>query len=72
MSNKRRGRLYRIIVIILAFLLIGAAVFIPLMTGSNRNDVVIYVALGIYGVALVATIVINEILIYKRKKASDE
>ena len=72
MSNKRKGRLYRIVVIIVAFVLIGAAVFIPLMAGSNRNDVVIYIALAVYAAALIGTILVNEIIIHKRKKIENE
>ena len=71
-SNRRRGRFYRIVVILVAFVLIGAAVFIPLMSGSNRNEVAIYIALGVYLAALIGTITINEIIIYKRKKHEDE
>ena len=70
MSNRRKGRAYRIIVILIAFVLIGAAVFIPLLMGSNRNDVLIYVLLGVYLAALVGTIVANEIIIYRRNKAN--
>ena len=64
----RRGRAYRIIAILLAFLLIGIAVFVPILAGKDVNYVVLWVALSIYAVALVGTIVANEIIIYKRNK----
>lgn len=68
MSNRRKTWFYRLIVILIAFGLVGAAVFIPLLSGTDRNDAVVYIALTIYLVALVATIVINEIIIYRQKK----
>lgn len=67
----KRGRLYRIIAIILAFLLIGVAVFVPILSGKDVNPIVLWVAVGIYAAAFIGTIVINEIIIYKNNKAKD-
>lgn len=67
-NNERRGRAYRIIAITIAFVLLGLALFIPLMTMGNRNDAVIYTLLAVFIAAYVGVVVINEIVIYKRNK----
>ena len=67
-NNKCRGRAYRIIAITIAFVLLGLALFIPLMMMGNRNDAVIYTLLAVFLVAYVGVVVINEIVIYKRNK----
>ena len=67
-NNKRRGRAYRIIAITIAFVLLGLALFIPLMMMGNRNEAVIYTLLSVFLVAYVGVVVINEIVIYKRNK----
>ena len=68
MPSRHHRRSYRIIAIILAFLLLGAAIFVPLGAQSEPNALLIYILLGIYLVALVATIVINEVIIWKKYK----
>ena len=67
MSIKHRSPLYRIIGITLAFLLIGAVLFVPLVISFGKdNPVLTYIILGVYLAAYVATIVINEIVVRKR------
>ena len=68
-NNKRKGRAYRIIVITVAFALLGMALFLPLMmSGGDKNWVLIYTIFGVYIAAYVGTVVVNEIVIYKRTK----
>lgn len=66
MSSRHRRRSYRIIAILLAFLFIGAAIFVPLMASPDRNYIVMWVLLGIWGALLIGTIVGNEIVIKKK------
>ena len=66
MPSRHHKRSYRIIAITFAFLLLGAALFVPLGTQKEPNMILLYVLLGIYVAAYVATIVINEIIIAKK------
>ena len=66
MSNRHHHRSYRIFAIVCAYLLIGAALFVPLAASSDPNFILLWVLLGIWSAALVATIVINEIIIKKK------
>ncbi len=80
MSSRHHHRSYRIVAILCAYLLLGAALFVPLAASPDPNYVLLWVLLGIWVVALVATIVINEIIIKKKyggdminkKKGKDE
>lgn len=67
MLNKH-STLYRILAIIVAFALLGIAIFLPLLSAEDRNYILIFVMLGIYVAALIATIVITEIYWVRRKK----
>lgn len=67
MLNKY-SRGYRITVIIIAFLLLGAAIFVPISTSKPINYVLLFVALGIYVASLLATIIITEIIYARRNK----
>lgn len=67
MLNKH-STIYRILVILFAFAMIGVAIFLPLSNAEGRNDVVIIIAASVYAVALIGTIVITEIYWRKRKK----
>lgn len=67
MLNKH-SRGYRITVIVVAFLLLGAAIFVPISTSKPINYVLLFVALGIYVVSLLATIIITEIIYARRNK----
>ena len=68
MPSRRHNRAYRITAIVLAYLLLGSAIFVPLGVQPEPNMLLIYIVLGVYLAALAATIIINEILIAKRKK----
>lgn len=70
MSSRHHRRSYRIAVIIAAYLLFGAAIFVPMGAQAEPNLVLLFVLLGVWLVALAATIVINEIII-KRKYGGD-
>ncbi len=66
MSSRHHHRSYRIIAIVCAYLLIGAALFVPLAASPDPNYVILWVLLGVWAVALIATIVVNEIIIKKK------
>lgn len=66
MSSRHHRRSYRIVAIFCAYLLIGAALFVPLAAVPDPNYVLLWVLLGIWVLALVGTIVINEIVIKKK------
>ncbi len=70
MLNKHKTA-YRIFVILIAYALIGAAIFVPISYSKPINYVLLWVALGIYCVALVATIVVTEAIYAKRRKKKD-
>lgn len=67
MLNKHKA-IYRIIVILLAYALIGAAIFVPISYSKPINYVLLWVALGVYCAALIATIVVTEVIYAKRRK----
>lgn len=67
MSRKGHHRpIYRIVAISLAFLLFGAAIFVPMGAQKEPNLVLILVLLGIYLALWIGTIVTNEIIIRKK------
>lgn len=70
MLNKHKTA-YRIIVILIAYAIIGAAVFVPISYSKPINYVLLWVALGIYCAALVATIVASEAVYARRRKKKD-
>ncbi len=67
MLNKHRTA-YRIIVILIAYALLGAAIFVPISYSKPINYALLWTALGIYCAALIATIVISEVVYAKRRK----
>ena len=67
MLNKHKA-IYRIIVILLAYALIGAAIFVPISYSKPINYVLLWIAVGVYAAALTATIVVTEIVYAKRSK----
>ena len=67
MLNKHKAA-YRILVILLAYALLGAVVFVPISTAKPINYVLLWIALGVYLAALIATIVVSEIIHAKRRK----
>lgn len=66
MSSRHHRRSYRIAAIFCAYLLIGAALFVPLGATPDPNYVLLWVLLGIWTIAFIGTIVINEIIIKKK------
>lgn len=66
MPSRHHRPIYRITAIFLAFLLFGAAVFVPLGTQKEPNLVLLIVLGAIWLLALVGTIVSNEIYIRKK------
>ena len=69
MSNNKsvhHRRWYRVIAISLAYLLFGAALFVPLGSQKDPNLVLLIVLGSIWFVAWIASIVVNEIIIAKK------
>ena len=66
MPSRHHKRSYRIIAICLAFLLFGAAILVPLGAQKEPNVVLLIVLGSLWLVALVATIVVNEIIIQRK------
>lgn len=72
MLNKH-SPFYRILAILIAFSLLGAAIFVPIASSKPINYLLLWITLGVYLAALVATIVVTEVIMAKRKKKkSDE
>ena len=70
MLNKHKTA-YRIIVILIAYALIGAAIFVPISYSKPINYILLWAALGVYCAALIATIVVTEVIYAKRRKKKD-
>jgi len=66
MPSRHHRPLYRITAIILSFLLLGAAVFVPLGVQKEPNLVLLIVLASVWLVALIGGIVANEIVIRKK------
>ena len=69
MSNNKsvhHRRSYRVIAISLAYLLFGAALFVPLGSQKDPNLVLLIVLGSIWFVAWIVSIVVNEIIIAKK------
>ncbi len=70
MLNKHKTA-YRVVVILIAYALLGAAIFVPISYSKPINYVLLWVALGVYLAALIATIVVTEIIYAKRGNKKD-
>lgn len=66
MPSRHHRPIYRITAIILAYLLLGAAFFVPLGAQKEPNTVLLIVLGSIWLLALIGTIVGNEIYIKKK------
>ena len=65
---KKDSFAYRFFILLIAFVLIGAAVLTPLVSAKNVEPFVFWIAGGIILLAFIATVVVNEIIVRKRKK----
>lgn len=59
---------YRFFILLIAFLLIGAAVLLPLASNSTVEPLALYIIGGALLLAFIVTVVVNEIVRRKRKK----
>lgn len=66
MPSRHHRRSYRITAIFLAFLLLGAAILIPFAVQDKPQTVTLIVLGSVWLIALVGTIVGNEIYIKKK------
>lgn len=65
----RKGTfLYRFFILLIAFVLIGVAVLLPLANNSTVEPLVLWIIGGVLLVAFIVTVVVNEIVRRKRKK----
>ncbi len=69
----RKSPAYRISVILVCAIILGAAIFGPLLGISKyESRWIVWIILGVYIAAVIGTIVINEILIRRKKKKQNE
>ena len=66
MPSRHHHPLYRITAIILSFLLLGAAIFVPLGVQKEPNLVLLIVLGSVWLLALIGVIAANEIVIRKK------
>ncbi|MBR5750721.1 MAG: hypothetical protein IKX82_03640 [Bacilli bacterium] len=65
---KKGTFLYRFFILLIAFVLIGVAVLLPLANNSTVEPLVLWIIGGVLLVAFIVTVVVNEIVRRKRKK----
>lgn len=65
---KKGTFLYRFFILLIAFVLIGVAVLLPLASNSTVEPLVLWIIGGVLLVAFIVTVVVNEIVRRKRKK----
>lgn len=66
MRSRHHRPIYRITAIILAYLLFGTALFVPMGAQKEPNIVLLVVVGIVWFLAMIATIVVNEIIIKKK------
>lgn len=71
MLNKH-SLIYRIFAIVLAYALLGTAIFVPIASSKPINYLLLWVALGVFLTALIATIVATEVIMAKRRKKNKD
>ena len=64
----KRGFLYRFIALTLAFAILGIAIFIPILAGSQGNNLPGIIALSVFAGLYVITLVVNEIIVFRKKR----
>lgn len=65
---KKGTFLYRFFILLIAFVLIGVAVLLPLANNSTVEPLVLWIIGGVLLVAFIVTVVVNEIVRRKKKK----
>ena len=68
----RYSPFYRIIVVVFCFAILGVFVILPFLNDPSPSWVALFVLLGIWGAALVGTIVGMEVMWHKRPKKEDQ
>ena len=59
---------YRFFILLIVFIFLGAAVLLPLAAAKDVEPLVFWIIGGALLVAFIVTVVVNEIVIRKRKK----
>ncbi|MBR3266727.1 MAG: hypothetical protein IKI55_01155 [Bacilli bacterium] len=65
---KKGTFLYRFFILLIAFIVLSAAVLLPLAAAKDVEPFVFWIIGGALLVAFIVTVVVNEIVIRKRKK----
>ena len=65
----RHTPFYRIAVILLCYAIVGLFVFVPLAQDPNKNLVVLIVVGSVFFLAFLATVIVEEVIRARKKKA---
>ena len=65
---KKDSFAYRFFVLLIVFALISAAVLLPLVNAKGVEPFVFWIIGGVLLLLFIATVVVNEIMVRKRKK----
>ena len=70
----RRSFLYRFIALTLVFAIFGVAIFVPLLSGvkEGADHLPYLIALAVYGGVYVLTMVVNEVIVFRKKRKNRE
>ena len=68
----RYSPFYRIIVVVFCLAILGFLLILPFLNDPSTSWVALFVLLGIWGAALVGTIVGMEVMWHKRHKKEDQ
>lgn len=71
MLNKH-SPIYRVFAIVLAYALLGMAIFVPIASSKPINYLLLWIALSVFLTALIATIVATEVIMAKRRKKNKD
>ena len=71
MLNKH-SPIYRVCAIVLAYALLGTAIFVPIASSKPINYLLLWIALSVFLTALIATIVATEVIMAKRRKKNKD
>ena len=71
MLNKH-SPIYRVFAIVLAYALLGRAIFVPIASSKPINYLLLWIALSVFLTALIATIVATEVIMAKRRKKNKD
>ena len=71
MLNKH-SPIYRVFAIVLAYALLGTAMFVPIASSKPINYLLLWIALSVFLTALIATIVAPAVIMAKRREKNKD